>query len=388
VNTDDHGDEPLLEVADLRTSFVTEEDVLPAVDGVSLGIPRGRTVALVGESGCGKSVTALSIMRLIPQPPGRIVGGRVLLYPSAKEGPSSGEPIDLLSLSEEEMGEVRGKRIAMIFQEPMASLNPVFSIGEQIAEAIELYQSLRGGAAWSSAVEMLRRVGIASPKQRACDYPHQLSGGMCQRVMIAMALACQPALLIADEPTTALDVTVQLQILALLGSLQVESGMSVLIITHDLGVVAHTADYVYVMYAGRIVEHTTAANLFRCPLHPYTQGLLRCLPRLSQPRDRLEAIPGVVPDPRRYPPGCRFHPRCRLRADRVLRPGGEPVNERLRQTESELELGAQKREDTCSAIPELRELRPGHFVACWEVIGNTGNPHDHSLQHCHAGPVQ
>ncbi len=367
VNTANPGNEPLLEVADLRTSFVTKEGVLPAVDGVSLGIPRQRTVALVGESGCGKSVTALSIMRLIPQPPGWIVGGRVLLYPPAEEEPPRGKPIDLLSLGEEEMSEVRGGRIAMIFQEPMASLNPVFSIGEQIAEAIELHQPRRGAAAWRSAVEMLGRVGIASPKQRACDYPHQLSGGMCQRVMIAMALSCQPALLIADEPTTALDVTVQLQILALLGSLQVESGMSILIITHDLGVVAQTADYVYVMYAGRIVEHTTTPNLFRCPLHPYTQGLLRCLPRLSRPKDRLEAIPGVADDPRHYPPGCRFHPRCRLRPDPGLGSASEPVNERLRQTENEREQGAQEREDTCSATPELRELRPGHFVACWEA---------------------
>ncbi len=265
------------------------------------------------------------------------------------------------------MRDIRGNRIAMIFQEPTTSLNPVFSLGEQIAEAIELHQPLRGKAAWAAAVEVLHRVGIAAPERRAHDYPHQLSGGMCQRVMIAMALSCQPSLLIADEPTTALDTTVQLQILELLRSLQAESGMSILMITHDLGVVARLADDVYVMYAGRIVEHGRADALLSDPLHPYTQGLLACVPRLSDRGERLAVIPGRVPDPRDAPAGCRFHPRCQRTVDAARRLGREAVA-----IESELSAPALKScvepdPDDPSAAIALRELDPGRFVACSEV---------------------
>jgi oligopeptide/dipeptide ABC transporter ATP-binding protein len=319
----------LLEVRDLRTYFDSDQGPIKAVDGVSWTVRRGETLALVGESGCGKSVTALSIMRLIPQPPGRFASGQIAL-----------EGRDLLKLPEPEMRQVRGNRIAMIFQEPMTSLNPVFTIGNQIVEAIELHQDLKGSAATDRAVAMLRRVGIAAPEQRIREYPHQISGGMRQRVMIAMALSCNPDLLIADEPTTALDVTIQAQILDLLKQLQAETHMAILLITHDLGVVAETADRVAVMYAGKIVELAGADDLFREPLHPYTQGLLHCVPRLSQAKDRLQVIPGQVPNPLRFPSGCRFHPRCPL--------GGH--DEQCR---------------TCE--PELRELRPGHWVACWKA---------------------
>jgi oligopeptide/dipeptide ABC transporter ATP-binding protein len=351
-------------VRDLQTSFVVEGQSIPAVDGVSLDIPRARTVALVGETGCGKSVAALSVMRLIPEPPGNIVGGKVLF----RAGPDS-DPIDLLLLPERKMREIRGNRIAMIFQEPLVSLNPVYTVGEQIVEAIELHQPLRGRAASAAAVEQLRRVGIPAPAERARDYPHQLSGGMRQRAMIAMALACEPALLIADEPTTALDVTIQRQILDLLRALQAETAMSVLIITHDLGVVAELADYVYVMYAGRIVEHATVGDLFAAPLHPYTQGLLRCLPRLSDRKERLDVIPGSVPSPGRLPAGCAFHPRCELTRARASggdrqvvtlpSPDAGPVLKRC--------VGACEEEP--SGVPALQEVTPGHFAACWEVRG-------------------
>ncbi len=376
----------LLEVRDLRTSFVTDAGVIPAVDGVSLSVPHGKTVALVGESGCGKSVTALSIMRLIPEPPGKNVGGQVLLdemrsdehaHASVSMAPTSpprtaGDmprtgTTDLLHLSEKQMRQVRGARIAMIFQEPQVSLNPVYTIGEQIVEAIELHQPLRGKEAWAAAVEMLRRVGIPAPEQRAHDYPHQMSGGMSQRVMIAMALSCRPLLLIADEPTTALDVTIQLQILELLRSLQAETLMSILIITHDLGVVAEIADYVYVMYAGRIVEHASVRNLLTSPLHPYTQGLLRCTPRLSQRKTRLEVIPGQVPDPSDFPSGCRFHPRCRLCAERARQAGRHTVAARSEIGEVVLRRCVETFEHEPSGQPELCELRPDHFVACWEA---------------------
>ncbi len=335
---------------------------MPAVDGVSLSIPRGKTVALVGETGCGKSVTALSIMRLIPQPPGRIVGGRILFYYS-----QSADAVDLLQLSDRRMRDIRGNRIAMIFQEPVVSLNPVYSVGEQIVEAIELHQPLRGRAAFSAAVEMLRKVGIPAPKQRAYDYPHQMSGGMCQRVMIAMALACRPSLLIADEPTSALDVTIQLQILALLRALQAETRMSILIITHDLGVVAEIADYVYVMYAGRIVEHAAVEDLFAFPLHPYTQGLLRCMPRLFERKDRLDVIPGSVPDPSRMPSGCRFHPRCRLSSAHARQTGRPGVGVESAVDDPVLRRCVEPYDGEPSGVPPLRELRPGHFVACWEA---------------------
>jgi oligopeptide transport system ATP-binding protein len=375
-------DQPLLEVRELRTEFVTEAGRLTAVDGVSLNVPRGATVALVGESGCGKSVTALSIMRLIPEPPGRIVSGRVLLQAREQEEHAHASvgmppgPIDLLQLGAKRMRMIRGGRIAMIFQEPMTALNPVLTVGEQIIEAVELHQALRGKDARDHAVEMLRKVGIAAPDRRADDYPHQMSGGMLQRVMIAMALAGRPELLIADEPTTALDVTVQLQILELLRSLQAETGLSVLLITHDLGVVAEIADYVYVMYAGRIVEHAPTGDLLTSPLHPYTRGLLHCVPRLSQRKKRLEVIPGNIPDPVNPPPGCRFHPRCRLSAERANDVGRAAIEIESRAGRSVLRRCVEPYEDEPSGRPDLQELKPGHFVACWEaeVGSHTSEP--------------
>ena len=362
----EHGSDnpPLLEVQDLRTAFDTDAGPVPVVDGVSLRVPPGATVALVGESGCGKSVTALSIMRLIPEPPGRIANGRVLLADSP-----GGEPIDLLGLNERRMRAIRGNRIAMIFQEPFVSLNPVCSIGDQIVEAIELHQAQRGRAARAAAIEMLRRVRIPEPEQRMREYPHELSGGMCQRVMIAMALSCNPALLIADEPTTALDVTIQMQILKLLAELQAEYQMSILLITHDLGVVAQIADYVYIMYAGRIVEHAPVKALFAHPLHPYTEALLRCTPRLSERTDRLEPIPGSVPDPTRYPPGCRFHPRCCRSAERAH--GVERARTAVKSDPARtvLKRCVERYAAEPSGVPKLHELTPGHFVACWESGG-------------------
>ena len=358
----------LLTVQDLQTSFEADDVLLPVVDGVSLTIPRGKTVALVGESGCGKSVTALSILRLIPQPPGRIVGGRILFREL-----HAADPIDLLHVSDREMRSIRGNRIAMIFQEPMTALNPVYSIGEQVAEAVELHQGLRGNAAWETAVEALRRVGIPDAARRSHDYPHQLSGGMRQRVMIAMALSCKPGLLIADEPTTALDVTVQQQILELLRTLQAESDMSILLITHDLGVVAEAAEDVYVMYAGRIVEHGPVADVLAHPLHPYTQGLMRCMPRLSRRMERLEVIPGAVPDPRRLPSGCRFHPRCPLSADRA-RSGDRPrapVKSEI--SDAALRRCVEEYDGEPSGLPTLGEVAPGHFVACWEADPTSKN---------------
>ncbi|MBI2389837.1 MAG: ABC transporter ATP-binding protein [Deltaproteobacteria bacterium] len=294
---------PLLEVRDLVTSFRTDRGLLRAVDGVSFTVPARSTVGVVGESGSGKSVTSLSIMRLIPSPPGHIESGSVKL-----------EGRELLALSEREMRKVRGNEISMIFQEPMTSLNPVYTVGSQIVEAIRIHQKRSRSEAWARAVEMLRLVGIPSPEQRARAYPHELSGGMRQRVMIAMALACEPKLLIADEPTTALDVTIQAQVLDLLRKLQRLLGMSVVLITHDLGVVAEFADRVVVMYAGRVVEEGTVEEVFSAPKHPYTEGLLRSLPRLgpstgARPR-RLPTIEGMVPDLRELPKGCRFQDRC------------------------------------------------------------------------------
>jgi oligopeptide/dipeptide ABC transporter ATP-binding protein len=298
---------PLLEVRDLRTHFFTEDGVVRAVEGVSFDVNEGETLAVVGESGSGKSVTSLSILRLIAEPPGRIVGGSIRFRGR-----------DLLTLSEREMRAVRGKAISMIFQEPMTSLNPVFTCGEQIAEAVRLHEGVGRAAARARAIEMLELTGIPLPAQRVDEYPHQLSGGMRQRVMIAMALACRPALLIADEPTTALDVTVQAQILELIDRLQKELGMAVLLVTHDLGVVAEVADRVAVMYAGQVVESASVDELFHATRHPYTAGLLASLPRLGARRDTLRVIPGSVPDPRRPPAGCRFHPRCPCVIERCI----------------------------------------------------------------------
>ncbi len=324
-------DGAILSVRGLRTHFHTEDGVVKAVDGVGFAVAPRQTFALVGESGCGKTVTALSIMRLVPDPPGRIVAGQILL-----NGRS------LLELSERQMRDVRGGQVAMIFQEPMTSLNPVFTIGSQIVEAIRLHQRLSRRAARELAVELLEHVGIPDPARRFREYPHQLSGGMRQRGMIAMALSCDPDLLIADEPTTALDVTIQAQILDLLKQLKAERGLSILLITHDLAVVAETAGAVGVMYASKLVELADVRGLFARPGHPYTQGLFRSLPRLGQRKDRLEAIPGSVPDPLAFPSGCKFHPRCSV--GRAL--------PRCWQRE-----------------PELRQIGPDHWVACWECPG-------------------
>jgi oligopeptide/dipeptide ABC transporter ATP-binding protein len=364
----------LLELRDLQVAFFSGNGIVRAVNGVSLHIPRARTVALVGESGCGKTATALSILRLIPASGGGPVNGQILFSDAAPPtGGGGADPIDLMQIGDQALRRIRGNRIAMIFQEPMTALNPVYSIGEQVVEAVELHQGLRGKAAWEAAVEALRRVGIADAARRSRDYPHQLSGGMRQRVMIAMALSCRPALLIADEPTTALDVTVQRQILELLRAIQVETGMSILLITHDLGVVAEAADDVYVMYAGRIVEHGPVAEVLAQPLHPYTQGLLRCMPRVSQRKERLEVIPGTVPDPRRLPSGCRFHPRCPLSADRTRIGDRQTVPVKSEISEVVLRRCVEEYEEEPSGQPTLRELQPSHFVACWEADATSKN---------------
>ncbi|OGG50514.1 MAG: peptide ABC transporter ATP-binding protein [Candidatus Handelsmanbacteria bacterium RIFCSPLOWO2_12_FULL_64_10] len=321
--------EPLLKVEGLRTYFQTDDGLAKAVDGVSFDLRKGETLGLVGESGCGKSATALSILRLIPEPPGEIAGGAVLFRGR-----------DLFGLSKEEMRGVRGNDIAMIFQEPMTSLNPAFTCGDQIDEAVMLHQGLGRAAARERTVEMLRRVGIPDPVRRADEYPHRLSGGMRQRVMIGMALSCNPDLLIADEPTTALDVTIQAQILELLERLQQELGMAVLMITHDLGVIAGVADRVAVMYAGKIVEMGQVEEIFAAPGHPYTRGLLASIPKLTGAQDRLRVIPGAVPDATRFPEGCRFHPRC-SHADALCR----------------------------EQAPALLDVIPGHAVACWKAEG-------------------
>jgi oligopeptide/dipeptide ABC transporter ATP-binding protein len=316
----------LLEVRDLHTHFETPEGVARAVDGVSFMIRPGRTLGLVGESGCGKSVTALSILRLVTAP-GRIVGGSIRY-----------EGRELLGLSEREMRHVRGKEIAMIFQEPMTSLNPVFTIGNQIAEAIRLHQRLGRAATRARVIESLRLVEIAEPERRADSYPHELSGGMRQRAMIAMALACEPSLLIADEPTTALDVTIQAQILDLLRSLRERLGMAMLLITHDLGIVAEQADDVAVMYAGRIVEQGTMRDVFERPCHPYTVALMDAVGRLGGADRYLKALPGTVPSLLRLPSGCRFRDRC----PRAI--------------------------DQCAAVdPPLEEKAPAHLAACIRV---------------------
>ena len=313
----------LLSVADLRTHFHTSAGVIRAVEGVSFALERGEVLGLVGESGCGKSVTSLSIMRLVP-PPGRVVAGRVQF-----------EDEELLDKDAEAMRRVRGARIAMVFQEPMTSLNPVFTIGDQIAAAVLAHAGGSRRAAWDRAVEMLDRVQVPSARERARDYPHQLSGGLRQRAMIALALAPGPQLLIADEPTTALDVTIQAQILDLLRRLQAERGMAVLLITHDLGVVAELCHRVAIIYAGRIVEMASVDTIFREPLHPYTRGLLRCLPHPSRFGQPLSSIDGAPPDLRRVAAGCRFAPRCTLAVDSCR-----------------------------SEEPALVERKPGHFVAC------------------------
>jgi oligopeptide/dipeptide ABC transporter ATP-binding protein len=316
----------LLQVRNLQTSFFTPEGEVRAIDDVSFEIGEGKTLGLVGESGCGKSVTSLSIMRLIPSPPGKIVGGEIWYRGR-----------DLLRLNKEEMRRIRGNEISMIFQEPMTSLNPVFTVGNQIGEAIKLHQGLGKRETRQKTIDMLRLVKIADPESRIDSYPHQLSGGMRQRVMIAMALSCNPSLLIADEPTTALDVTIQAQILELMKELKQKIGMALLLITHDLGVVAEQADDVAIMYAGKIVERANAQAIFNRPAHPYTVGLLNSLPGAAGlKKKRLDAIPGMVPSPLRLPSGCRFRDRC-PRAQEVC----------------------------AQAEPPLEEKEPGHTAACY-----------------------
>jgi oligopeptide/dipeptide ABC transporter ATP-binding protein len=314
----------LLRLENLKTYFYTDSGVVRAVDGVSYEVNAGETLAVVGESGSGKSVAALSILKLVPQPPGKIVDGRILFRGR-----------DLVPLTNDEMRAIRGKEISMIFQEPMTALNPVYTCGEQIVEALVLHEKISRRHARARAIEMLERVGIPAAAQRVDEYPHQLSGGMRQRVMIAMALACRPAVLIADEPTTALDVTIQAQILELLKELQREMGMAVVLITHDLGVVAETADHVAVMYAGQVVEYADVRSTFQRPLHPYTAGLQASLPKLGEMVDRLRVIPGTVPNPARFPVGCRFHPRCPVMIEKCL-------------------------ED-----PRLEDVAGGHLARCW-----------------------
>lgn len=297
--------QPLLDIRNLTTEFQTEEGVVRAVDGVSFSVSTGEILGIVGESGCGKSVTALSIMQLVATPPGKFASGEIYFH---------GE--NLMDKSESQLRKIRGKDMAMIFQEPMSSLNPVYSVGYQIAEAIRLHQEVSKKQAWQRAIEMLERVGIPDASQRASEYPHQMSGGMCQRVMIAMALSCDPSLLIADEPTTALDVTIQAQILLLMKDLRQRIGTTIVLITHDLGVIAEMADRVLVMYAGQVVEEASVMSLFREPRHPYTQGLLQSIPRLDQPRQqKLHIIEGTVPYLSAMPNGCRFHPRCTFATD-------------------------------------------------------------------------
>ena len=327
----DPASENLLEISGLRTHFFTQDGTVKAVDGVSFEIKYGQTLGVVGESGCGKSITALSVMRLIERP-GKVIEGTIKL-----------DGRNLLELDDEAMGEVRGNSISMIFQEPMTSLNPVFTCGDQIAEAVALHQNVSKSEAWDRAIQMLEQVGIADAARRAKAYPHQLSGGMRQRVMIAMALSTNPELLIADEPTTALDVTIQAQILELMKSLREQNKMAIMLITHDLGVIAEMADEVVVMYAGKVVERADVDTIFATPHHPYTRGLLASIPRLGEKRERLEVIRGVVPNPLNLPPGCLFKRRC---------PYAMPI---------------------CDSPPPLRDVTPAggavgatrHLSRCW-----------------------
>lgn len=320
-----NSNEATLVVEGLKTSFYTDDGIVRSVDGVDFVVPKGKTLGLVGESGCGKSITALSILQLIPTPPGKIEAGKIIFQGK-----------DLLTLDEKELQKIRGNRISMIFQEPMTSLNPVFTVGNQLAEAVKLHQGLDDKAAMNKAIEMLQLVGIPSPDKRVEQYPFELSGGMRQRVMIAMALSCKPDLLIADEPTTALDVTIQAQILDLLKKLQQEMGTSIIMITHDLGVVAETCDQVAVMYAGKVVEYGSADDLLMAPKHPYTEGLLKSSPRIGEAQERLDAIEGFVPSPYAMPPGCAFAPRCPY-----------------------------KMEICDEAMPNLLDVGDGRLLRCW-----------------------
>ncbi|HPH96186.1 MAG TPA: ABC transporter ATP-binding protein [Anaerolineaceae bacterium] len=328
----------ILQVKGLKTYFYTEEGVVKAVDGVDFNVRPGEVLGLVGESGCGKSVSSFSILRLVGAP-GKIVDGEILF-----------QGRDLLKMSEAEMVKMRGDRISMIFQQPQSSLNPVFMVGDQVGEVLQIHQNLDKKQAWAKAVELLRLVGIPDPERKASAFPHEMSGGQAQRVMIAMALALSPQLLIADEPTTALDVTIQAQILDLMRDLRTRMGTSVILITHDLGVIAEMADRVAVMYAGQIVEQTDVSPLFEKPLHPYTQGLIGSIPVLGQVKDKLDVIPGSVPNLINLPPGCRFAPRCRAR-----------INNRLK---------------ICTqACPPLEQVLPDHSVRCWLYTDDEAQGH-------------
>lgn len=341
--------QPLLRVENLRTWFFTDDRIAPAVDGVSFCVEAGKTLCFVGESGCGKSVTALSVMQLIPSPPGRIVDGEIWW---------NGQ--DLRTLTPRQMRRVRGREMAMIFQEPMSSLNPVLRVGDQVAEALLLHLDLTPEAARERTLELFRQVGLSSPETRIDAYPHELSGGMKQRIMIAMALACEPRLLIADEPTTALDVTIQAQILALLRDLQDRLGMGMLMITHDLGVVAEIADDVAVMYAGKVVETCSVYDLFDHPKHPYTLGLFASLPSIGGRKGhRLDVIEGMVPSPDQFPTGCRFRTRCPFATDACA-----------------------------DQEPLLREVRPAHFVACHHAEAIAANEKQRTGPHHGGGVVQ
>ena len=328
---------PILEVKDLRTYFYTRDGVVRSVDGVSFSISEGETLAIVGESGCGKSVTSLSLLRLIPSPPGKIVSGSILFQGK-----------DLLNLSDEEMRDIRGDKISMIFQEPMTSLNPVLTIGRQISEVLELHRHCTKEEARTRVLELLRLVNISEPERRIDEYPHQLSGGMRQRIMIAMALACNPEILIADEPTTALDVTIQAQILNLMRELRDRTRAAIILITHDLGVVAEMAQRVVVMYAGRKVEEASVFDLFASPMHPYTLGLLNSMPRLDDASSkRLVEIPGMVPSMKSEIIGCAFAPRCSVATERCTQES-----------------------------PVLHDHGKGHWVACWNPISVAGAAHE------------
>lgn len=317
----------ILEIKNLRVSFGSGDSRVEVVSGVSISVPMGKIVGVVGESGCGKTVTALSVMRLIPEPPGKIDSGEIIF-----------DGADILKYCDRDMRSVRGNRISMIFQEPVSSLNPVFTVGDQIGEALRTHLKVSRKEERERVIELLKLVGIPAPERRMNNYPHEMSGGMSQRVMIAMALACSPEVLIADEPTTALDVTIQAGILELIDDLRAKMGMAVLLITHDLGIIAEVADEVYVMYAGKIVEHAVTKDIFREPKHPYTVGLLNSIPDLHESKEKLSAIPGVVPSAGSYPPGCRFQDRCPL------------VIERCRNEE-----------------PPLAEHAPHHYSACWRA---------------------
>lgn len=322
----------ILEIRDLRISFTIEKKPVEVVSDTSITIPEGKIIGVVGESGCGKTVTALSVMRLIPDPPGKITEGEIIF-----------DGANLLELSESDMRSIRGNRISMIFQEPISSLNPVFPVGDQIGEALRTHLRVSRSEERERVIEMLKLVGIPAPEERLKNYPHELSGGMCQRVMIAMALICRPQLLIADEPTTALDVTIQAGILELINDLKEKFGMSVLLITHDLGIIAEIADEVYIMYAGKVVEHSSVKGIFERSSHPYTKGLLNSIPNMRERKRALSAIPGNIPSPKDYPTACRFQNRCPY------------VIEECRINE-----------------PPLREIIPGHHTACFraEEVGS------------------